>query len=584
MGINGLERQFFDSMTYSKRRNSCPPQAFGFLSGPEWNNMLVQRGPRRVLQNSVWNDAHRSTNNLATADLPLKFHDVHGQNIELLNDGRRAKRRDSFCRGICFSNRPIKIGERVYLKCVATSASWSGVLRFGFTSTDPSTMQGQTLPRYACPDMTNKAGNWAKAVSETYAIAGNELFFYVTRSGNVFYGVNGEEKQLFFSGVNASVPLWALLDIYGNTSCVEFINPPLQPLNNTLNQSTVSRTPNSFTSHVSSLTVSADNMNNNRNSCNRLRNLALSKCYGSAQFFPLPFHNVSGRNVCISPDKSTVTRINDECCNGYVFTSRPIRCGEKIVIRVLSVDCSSTGGLVFGFTSCDPSNLKQTELPDDADLFLDRLEYWVVNKDVCRSPELQDELGFHLTREGEVLYSRNNNRWSTLMHVDKTLPLWAFFDIYGNVQKIQMLGTIMPQYPEHRRSLPRSRSTTSVLTVNLPPPPPQRHSMAPTTLQLASLPAAMFRCASQPTSLSTPKSQPQPVSMPATPSSINDPVSDNDTNECHVCYERPVNAVLYTCGHMCMCFECAQAVKQLKTALCPICRQEIKDVIKIYRS
>lgn len=44
---------------------------------------------------------------------------------------------------------------------------------------------------------------------------------------------------------------------------------------------------------------------------------------------------------------------------------------------------------------------------------------------------------------GEVQYSRNNYKVSTLMHVDRTLPLWAFFDVYGNVQKIKMIGNIL---------------------------------------------------------------------------------------------------------------------------------------------
>ena len=43
---------------------------------------------------------------------------------------------------------------------------------------------------------------------------------------------------------------------------------------------------------------------------------------------------------------------------------------------------------------------------------------------------------------GEVCYSRNNFKMTTLMHVDRTLPLWAFFDVYGNVQKIKMLGKL----------------------------------------------------------------------------------------------------------------------------------------------
>lgn len=151
-------------------------------------------------------------------------------------------------------------------------------------------------------------------------------------------------------------------------------------------------------------------------------------------------------------------------------------------------------------------------------------------------------------------------------------------------------GAATPQVQPPRPPLPRSRSTSSALMVTLPPPPPQRQSMAPMSLNIqapTSLPA-MSRSVSQPTPLippspSTPKSL-QPFSTPCTPSSINDPIADNESNECNVCYERPVNAVLYTCGHMCMCFECAQAVRQERSALCPICRQEIKDVIKIYRS
>lgn len=32
------------------------------------------------------------------------------------------------------------------------------------------------------------------------------------------------------------------------------------------------------------------------------------------------------------------------------------------------------------------------------------------------------------------------------MHVDTTLPMWAFFDIYGNTQKIKILGKQTDDY------------------------------------------------------------------------------------------------------------------------------------------
>lgn len=41
---------------------------------------------------------------------------------------------------------------------------------------------------------------------------------------------------------------------------------------------------------------------------------------------------------------------------------------------------------------------------------------------------------------GQVVYGKNGHNVATLMHVDKTLPMWAFFDVYGNTQKIKCLG------------------------------------------------------------------------------------------------------------------------------------------------
>jgi protein neuralized len=71
------------------------------------------------------------------------------------------------------------------------------------------------------------------------------------------------------------------------------------------------------------------------------------------------------------------------------------------VSQILGVDRSFIGGLGFGLTACDPATMTVANLPDDADMLLDRPEYWVVNKDVCRTPEVGDELAFAVTSEGE---------------------------------------------------------------------------------------------------------------------------------------------------------------------------------------
>lgn len=154
---------------------------------------------------------------------PLTFHDVHSDNIQLSADHRRAKRIETFCKGICFSSRPIATNTAVHIRFAEVSTSWSGAIRFGFMLHDPATLSRETLPRYACPDLTNRPGYWAKALPERLARLGSVLSFRYTLTGDVLFAIDSEEKGVFFTGINTRSPLWALVDVYGNTSCVEFV-------------------------------------------------------------------------------------------------------------------------------------------------------------------------------------------------------------------------------------------------------------------------------------------------------------------------------------------------------------------------
>ena len=54
--------------------------------------------------------------------------------------------------------------------------------------------------------------------------------------------------------------------------------------------------------------------------------------------------------------------------------------------------------------------------------------------------------------------------------------------------------------------------------------------------------------------------------------------------ECAICLEKEPDSALIPCGHMCMCYECAVTVQKLRSSLCPICRQPILDILRIYRT
>ena len=121
-----------------------------------------------------------------------------------------ATRRESYCKGILFSHRPVIVGERVCLKIHELSTRWSGVIRVGFSSHDPTILK-DGLPKYACPDLTNKPGYWAKAISDRCLFPDAIIHYYVSSHGDVHFGINGGDLGVFFSGIDTRKPLWAMI-------------------------------------------------------------------------------------------------------------------------------------------------------------------------------------------------------------------------------------------------------------------------------------------------------------------------------------------------------------------------------------
>lgn len=55
---------------------------------------------------------------------------------------------------------------------------------------------------------------------------------------------------------------------------------------------------------------------------------------------------------------------------------------------------------------------------------------------------------------------------------------------------------------------------------------------------------------------------------------------EDEKRLCVVCQENPANAVIMDCGHLYTCTECTQ---KLNPRICPICRCQIKKVIRVYK-
>lgn len=165
---------------------------------------------------------------------PLTFHcQVFGDKVSLSQCGRLASRAEStFKNGVVFSSRPVRIQEKIHLKLVASSPVWNGALRVGFTNVPPAA-RGLPLAPVAMPDLIQNPGHWAGAVHESCCTVGSELKFWVSSGGKVYICINNHHgDQEILSGVDVSRPLWAMIDVYGQTSSIylqgEFAGGPKQ--------------------------------------------------------------------------------------------------------------------------------------------------------------------------------------------------------------------------------------------------------------------------------------------------------------------------------------------------------------------
>lgn len=88
----------------------------------------------------------------------------------------------------------------------------------GFTTVPPS-VRSLPLPPMAIPNATDIPGHWAAPVPEDLCQAGSELEFWVSSSGTICFATNSGQRKLV-KGVDVSRPLWAMIDVYGQTCSV----------------------------------------------------------------------------------------------------------------------------------------------------------------------------------------------------------------------------------------------------------------------------------------------------------------------------------------------------------------------------
>ena len=60
------------------------------------------------------------------------------------------------------------------------------------------------------------------------------------------------------------------------------------------------------------------------------------------------------------------------------------------------------------------------------------------------------------------------------------------------------------------------------------------------------------------------------------------PHPDSEETMCVVCFDAPKEYAIVPCGHQCVCARCAEQLTKTRTPMCPVCREPIRETVKVF--
>ena len=134
-----------------------------------------------------------------------------------MNNRYVERNRETFRNGLAFSSRAVILEERVHLRVERCDQHWNGALRLGFTSIPPPSFPLGNDGGGIC---LGTQGYWACALPSSHTRPGAVLCFWVTSQGAMMYKGPDGLKYRLLQGVDVKKPLWAMIDVYGQTRAV----------------------------------------------------------------------------------------------------------------------------------------------------------------------------------------------------------------------------------------------------------------------------------------------------------------------------------------------------------------------------
>lgn len=151
----------------------------------------------------------------------IGIHEVyHDPNIILLHNNTIARKKNGeLHHGICFTNRSLEVGEKIYVRIAETYASSSSSVDFGFTNTDPA----RNIVPLTCrkPLIGDPGCKVIKPLQILLAID-NVICLSINKDATVSCSINEKLKYTEkLSYVSVKDPIWLVIDLNGHTRAIE---------------------------------------------------------------------------------------------------------------------------------------------------------------------------------------------------------------------------------------------------------------------------------------------------------------------------------------------------------------------------
>lgn len=158
-------------------------------------------------------------------DNDLHFHPIRGSDVVLSTD------RSAACihfldssQTLVFSDRPLYVGETLYVEVGHLGLPYFGALLFGLTSCDPASLHAEHLP--ADPDvLLDRKEYWVVHRGFPMPRSGDVFSFTLLPTGEVHHGVNGVGRGRLLC-VDSSQVLWAFFTLNGAVNRLRILGKP----------------------------------------------------------------------------------------------------------------------------------------------------------------------------------------------------------------------------------------------------------------------------------------------------------------------------------------------------------------------